>query len=192
MLFRDNLISKKQKQSVHNISGHSSDTARVEYIMAERDQDVRNSRDMFRNSICKTICAVNDFDSIDAEDTYSDDDDVSINVGPTSPQRVSSQPETAKGTAVPSMKWAEWGRGHPDIGKADPARVKWSDMEKLFIGKWCASMQKTHPHCRTMMAECRSAILADPVAREIFHPHHLIRPDRLRAGYQSYLRKCKK
>ena len=157
-------------QSVHNISGHSSATARAEYILAEREDDIINTRAIFDNNITATT---DDFDLEFDDDIFNDELPL-----------LSADPAEDE----PTMKWAEWGAKHPDIHRKDCGKVNWSDKERSYIGKFCNDMQRSHPYCKTLMAKCRVAILSDPVARELFHPHHLSRNDRLRAGYQSYLR----
>ena len=74
LYYRDGVISAKEKEAIHNINGHSSKTAKVEYVMADREDDVRVSRQLFqRLNPHSTNRCENNVDDFTMPDISSDD-----------------------------------------------------------------------------------------------------------------------
>ena len=99
---------------------------------------------------------------------------------------VASLPPTA-----PAPQWAPvgyyhavWGAQHPDIQKVGAKRAVWSLAEKEWIRLWI----EQHPEKVTGYAKCLADINADPSARDIFHPLHVLDSKRIRSGFEAVLK----
>jgi hypothetical protein len=82
-----------------------------------------------------------------------------------------------------------WGTEHPCKGKTG-SRIKWSDAELDYLSNtidWCLSVD---PDSKTLMASCLKIIKErdNYKTRPIFHDRHVLKSDRLRAGYDTLKR----
>lgn len=76
---------------------------------------------------------------------------------------------------------AVWGEQHPDIKKTGAKRAVWSVGEKEWISNWI----QRHPDKVTGYAKCLQDIHADPAARFLFHPLHVLDSKRIRSGFEA-------
>jgi hypothetical protein len=100
-------------------------------------------------------------------------------------QEGASLPPTAPQWAPVGYYHAAWGEEHPDFEKAGAKRALWSLGEKDWIRDWIAA----HPGKETGYAKCLADITADPAARCIFHPLHVLDSKRIRSGFEAVV-KC--
>jgi hypothetical protein len=85
---------------------------------------------------------------------------------------------------VDDFDYDVWGSLHPDGGKENLKRARWTDEEVNYIGEKIAKLEKTSPH--RLIARCLAIIKADPDAKAIFHENHVLDSGRLRSGYDAY------
>ena len=89
------------------------------------------------------------------------------------------------------LEYETWGADHPDYMPREPgvaanpkAKARWSNSELRYIERWCTK------HNSASMKDLLECIRGDPKARTIFHERHVLKTDRLRAGYLAYLTKA--
>jgi hypothetical protein len=99
-------------------------------------------------------------------------------------------PETSIFSNPDRVVKVDYGVDHPQYGKVDARRVKWSDAE---IHCLLRLLERTDiKNSSKPFVLCLQAIKSDPNAQRIFHEHHLISHQRLRVGHQMYLRSMSK
>ena len=95
-----------------------------------------------------------------------------------------SLPPTTPQWAPVGYYHAAWGEEHPDIQKAGAKRAVWSLAEKEWIRLWI----EQHPEKATGYAKCLADINADPTARVLFHPLHVLDSKRIRSGFEAVVK----
>lgn len=91
-----------------------------------------------------------------------------------------------------ALQWAPsgychtiWGQQHPDFEKTTAKRAVWSIAEKEWIQRWI----QAHPGRETGgYAKCLQDIRADPSARCLFHPLHVLDSSRIRSGFEAAMK----
>lgn len=80
-----------------------------------------------------------------------------------------------------------WGIHHPEYERVNPKRVTWTAEEMAYIRAWIDS-QPVEVSRERLATRCLAAIQKDPVARAIFHEHHVLGSGRLRNGIDALYR----
>ena len=195
---RDGIISVKEKEAIHNINGHSSKTAKVEYVMADRQDDVRVSRQLFQRLSEDSISShrhENDARYYEVPELPNDDHSIPEISSEDYLQLFDDEPtsqSTNNNNGRPRFEHPQWGTAHEDYAKENPTKVTWTKQEKDYIGQWVEQALKDKPVLSNLMSNCLSAIKADPSAIPIFHSFHIVNSARLRSGYQAYLKDNRK
>ena len=182
------MVTTKEKESIHNVNGHSSHTAEVEYVMAQREDDVDNCRAIFERLQNEDEQHQRPHDEYEQHLDHTDFEGLFDEQEQPSQRPSTTQVRQPRRPAIDErLVHPNWGTSHEEYHKTGQ-RIKWTTKEKAYIGKYCEQKIKEKPDISCLIASCRQAILQDPKAIPIFHKHHLIKNDRLRAGYQAYLR----
>lgn len=79
-----------------------------------------------------------------------------------------------------------WGRNHPDFGKPNLKRARWTATEIEYIGDIANELKILGTN--NIISRCLKRLKSDPKARDIFHENHVLDSARLRSGYDAYLK----
>jgi hypothetical protein len=104
--------------------------------------------------------------------------------------RTENMPENSIFANPELVQRVDYGREHPNHGKVDAKRIKWTNAEiNLLVGLLNRTDVKNSSKPFVL---CLQIIKSDPSAHRIFHEHHLSSHQRLRVGHQMYVRGLRK
>jgi hypothetical protein len=196
-LRQDQKISAKERDSIMNLNGHSSQVVKDYYIRHDREKDVGhafNVFDLMNNDLSpsplppqqstlssfgalsekrKRVFAISDSES-----------DADIFISPL-PRNIESVILSSD-----SLNQDPDDCAHQLVSPAStstPVRVKWTEQEINYVGRWCAKTLKDNPANRTnIVARCLAHIRSEPSVMSIFHKNHILNSSRLRHAYEAY------
>jgi hypothetical protein len=195
--FKKGLLDLETKESIHSLNGHSGRTSKDYYQKEIRARDVRNARIAFNtltghpSSSSTTSSNPTTPHNIPAtpHNTFNDeDDDTDNDIGSRFSNIVTVPMEQWDNQAAAPVYNAadDWGLDHPEKDSENKHKIKWSEAEINYIGRFTNYYNQHYPGNRNVMAECLNHLRVTPTARRIFHPHHTVDSARMRSGFERW------
>lgn len=173
-LFDKGSLSQEQLTSLHNINGHSSQITTDYYLKSSRHKDANLIRNMLINPNESSTLPMQQYGNATYSTTNTNDLE----------QNISSPSSHNQGSDNAII----WGEDHPDRGCASTGHARWTPDEKSYVIQWLDKQE----HGSQLSVRCLRAIRADPNARRIFHPRHILDSTRLRDCIRRCLDKMNK
>jgi hypothetical protein len=179
------VITGEERQAVHNVNGHSSTVTKNHYIIRDRIQDAKLSKNVFRHITTpkrqRTERGEEEKEAIEDDNDKSEDEREQLDVrNILSLNRVELQ-----------KKKNDWGSEHLHYHAKGRQRATWTDLEVRTIGDWCAERIRETPALRPQIANhCwkNFTTVGKTSVQNIFHNIHIKDNKRLAEG----LKKAKK
>ena len=214
--FKNGEISEVEKNAVHNINGHTSETTRDYYLFEDRADDVAHARNAFGQHRVAEEPDLGYMEDIlmDLVDGPGDGDygeplqPLHLPLPPIVPLSLllpaplplplplplphqSFAPSTTSAPVLP--RWVPpYVPAVLQWGTAHPdyktgkPTAQWTHEEKNYLGAWCERFTMDYPETKNVVAKCLKHISTDPRAVAIFHAHHTLNSARLRNGLRQF------
>ena len=191
-------ITSDQRASVYNVNGHSKSTSQRYY---QHHDAPRLASVGFSD-----VASARRYDATNSQDVM---DAYSAHVATASPHNLGAQTSNLRNSQGNSNRFevssildmddfAEressqvaiaWGALHPDHALQSAQRIRWTQKEIFFIGKWIDEAFRVNPAVTTVYAKCRKAIQQDyPEMIPYFHIKHILSgSETIKYGYTRYL-----
>ena len=205
-LRQEGKISQVERESIMNVNGHSSQIVTDYYVRQDREKDVGNAFNVFdvMNDSIATFSPLADR----AEQSKKRNNEMTENDFQIHLKRRSVQAETSvlaspvttildqtehTTTIETDDVLATTSNIHTSQDAVDkmsspnPMRVKWTEQEIDYVGKWCTKTLRDNPsNSNNIVARCLTHIRNEPAALRLFHKNHILNSGRLRHGYEAY------
>jgi hypothetical protein len=176
------LYMQAQKESVHNINGHTSSIARTHYIHAARSRDVVNAGQTFAKMVAEPvpIIPIQDCDHIAHEDTDANAD--------TSGSAIETVKQSRKHKRHECEEEKGWGFEHPSYD-LETKRAKWTHDELSIIRQKMTDIVNSNGGVEpaNLNVLVLQDILEDPSAK----PHFLYKHIETNLAIRNGIRKIK-
>ena len=192
--YRHGLISDAELQAIHDVNGHSSETANNFYKLTDRAMDAHTVRNFLSPPAPNASEDTNVYVSADPGWDLRAEVPVTAATGRVATALLASASASASAASPAPIrsfprksnyKHIVFGSNHPEIGRVNPKRVAWSVAELEYIRKWREDNVVTHEDREGMYARCLKDIQADKNAHSIFHPNHVQNSAKLRNGFND-------
>ena len=199
-LFNQGKLSRREKESMMNLNGHSSQVTHDYYIKQDRQRDVVNAFRCFdlinspESGRTEQVPILRHKryviqDSSEDENDGNDEAFTAIKFKRvTQPTELFAefQPTERMNQVALIENMTETIESEPEPSHF-PMRVKWTEREINYVGRWCTKTLKDNPANNTnIVARCLAHIRNDPTIVAMFHNNHILNSGRLKHGYDSY------
>lgn len=171
-------ISLAEKEAIHNVNGHSSQTTKDYYLyedMADSVEKASQAYDVMRNPSAAPAVShqLNHLNAHIVNQTT-----ITNNTG--------KIPIPWSNRRARTLQPIDWGADHPNYASRTK-RASWSDMEMDYIARWYQESVQLNPgNVSRMSSRLLLKIQSDPVAHRIFHEIHVLNSARLRTGVRAF------
>jgi hypothetical protein len=209
-LRQEGKIFQVERESIMNVNGHSSQIVADYYVRQDREKDVGNAFNVF-DVMNDSIAAISPLAAL-AEQSKKRNNEMTENDFQIHLKRRSVQAETSVlaspvtttildqtehttiddvlATAFTNASTSNIHCSQDAVDKMpspNPMRVKWTEQEIDYVGKWCTKTLRDNPsNSNNIVARCLTHIRNEPAAHRLFHPNHILNSGRLKHGYEAY------